>query len=501
MTTLLLANVGNHDVDLADRTLLPPELQEGRLPPRTLGTELAANYAHYAPALRLPLLAPTLRWLLDHEQVAPEALQIYLFASDQPADYTPQSEWLKDSYPFAQVIRDHLVQGGLAWRRGGKGEVKPLRLPKRQVQLRRIAGNPADYRNVLAYFGRELPRIAARTDPLEVAYLEVTGGTPAMTSMLIVTGVEVFGQKARTLYLARTDDRPVPVGVSHQLFARHTRATLRTQIGLHAYAVARQTLAAHGAALLPDAQQRALLDALLQYADRRLAFDFGRARDALAEAGRYALGEAQARVGAWSRQLSTPGAAELLAELLHSARIKYRQGDYADFVGRLFRFQEAAFRHLAEGMGMQYKDPDDDEYVDQGWVRAVAGLSEFLQAYRPPRENANPINIDLDRSLNRVSLGAIVDFFVQQDAWAHRRDAARMIHRLTDLARLRNKGIAGHGFEGIGYEDLSQAFGRDAGAILPHLQETYQALFERSPGADPYAAANALCLELLAEGG
>ncbi len=46
MTTLLFANVGNHDLKLTDPSLLPDEMQGRRVPYRTLGKELLAVESH-----------------------------------------------------------------------------------------------------------------------------------------------------------------------------------------------------------------------------------------------------------------------------------------------------------------------------------------------------------------------------------------------------------------------------------------------------------------------
>ncbi len=500
MTTLLFANVGNHDLKLTDPSLLPDEMQKDpRVHYRTLGEELLANYARYAPALHMPMLGPTLRWLVERQGIDPLDLHVYLFASDQNPDYTPQSEWLKDTLPFARVVERILKDGGLVYSTPGKDKPVPLRLSRKQVRIRRMEGNPADYRNALDFFSRELPRQAERAGPVDAVYLEVTGGTPAMTSMLIVAGVEVFGQQAHTLYVARDQDRPSQVGVSQQLFARHTRATLRTQAALHAYAVAYQGLTEHGTLAMPDGERRALLCALLDYADRRLAFDFGRARDALAEARRYASGDTQAQAAHWSRQLTDPEAQDLIAELVHSARIKYELGDYADFTQRLFRFQEASFRHLAKDMGMVCKDKND-EFVDMDWVNGVQGLTDFLADYTAPDgKRYHPLQID-GRSLNRISLGAIVNFFVQRHRqWSKYQPTVDAFYQLSKVAGLRNKGLAGHGFQGIGKQDLDNAWGKDADTILSSLVNMYEDLFDQPIGPNPYAAVNGLILDLLAD--
>ncbi|RLC93082.1 MAG: hypothetical protein DRI77_12180, partial [Chloroflexi bacterium] len=443
MAVLLLANVGNHDVKLTDSTLLPEALQGHRLPARTLGDELLSNYDHYARSITLPMIGVCARWLLEGVGVAPEELYIHLFASEQPAPpVTPQSEWLKDTISFAQLVRRFLLDGGLEWtteiEQDGKRRKKrrPLRLPKRQVRVHTIPGNPADYNNTLDYFNRELGKLASRVGADDAVYLEVTGGTPAMTSMLIVAGADVFGQRTHTLYVERGADRPYRVGIGRRFFSRRARAALRDQLELYAYAVAGATLEAEAQLVTPNAEQRALLSALLSYADRRLAFDFERARNALHEAYQYATGATQSQIQYWQRELKGQDNTALLAELIHSARIKYELGDYADFTQRLFRFQEASFRHLAEQMGMRYKDGKGDEYVDQTWVNGVPGLGQFLADYTAPDgKQYKPVRVA--NSLNRISLGAIVDHFVHHDPrWRPLRQVTDDIHHLSAVAQL-----------------------------------------------------------------
>jgi len=500
MTVLLLANVGNRDVWLSDPSLLPESLQSRPLPARKLGAELIANFDRYAAAIQLPLIGVALRWLLEHEGVSPDALYVHLFASDQAAPpITPQNEWLKDTIRCAEVVQRLLMNSGLEWtaqvERDGKRhkERQHLRLPKRQVHVHTIPGNPADYKNVLDYFDRELPRLAQRIGADDKVYLEVSGGTPAMTSMLIAAGVDAFGQRAHTLYVEPYTDQPYRVGIGRRFFSRRARVTLHAQLELHAYVTAAATLDREKDLITPNSDLQALLAALLDYAGRRLAFDFDRACDALQRACQYATGDTQSRVQYWQRELRSRDSAALLAELIHSSRIKYQLGDYADLTQRLFRFQEACLRYLAEQMGMRYKDEKNDEYVDQAWVDRVPGLRPFLENYK------HYGRVRIADSLNRISLGAIVDFFVKNDpAWASRQQIVCAIHCLSKVAELRNKGLAGHGFQGISKEDLSQAFGKDADEIIPHLEKIYVGLFERSIGPSPYAAVNELIIKLLA---
>lgn len=499
MTVLFLANIGTRDVQVVGDG--PPELQ-GRTAPRQLGEAILKDYGRYAPKLQIPMVAACVRWLLEHEGVEPDSLHVHLFASDQPPPpTTPERLWQQDTVFFAQVIHHFLLKGGLEWeaqvQESGRvrRERRSLRLKRAQVYLHLIEGSPADYRNMLDFFGRELPPLAERVGLEDRVYMEASGGTPAMASMLILSGVETFGRRAQVLYVEPGATEPYPLGIGPALLARRPRETLRAQVQSYAYAVARETFASEKDLLVPDRSRQELLAALLEYGQSRLAFDFTRARDALARACQHAGGAVEARIRQWWRELDPAGRdiATLIAELIHSTRILYRLGNYADFTQRLFRFQEAAFRHLAERMGLRYKDKEGKR-VDPAWVRGVAGLENFLNAYRTP--DGQPLRWS-DVELNRLNLGAIADFFIQNDPAAPLRPAVEELCRLSAVADLRNKGLAGHGFQGVSKEDLKRAFGEDADGLLPLLERVYQSLFERPVGTGPYDALNDLILELL----
>jgi len=494
MTVLFLANIGTRDVQLRDSAG-----PQGSLRPRQLGQAILEDYDRYAPTLQVPMITACLRWLLEHEGVEPGQLHVHLFASDQPAPpTTPERFWLEDTIFFARVIRRFLLQNGLEWESPvdegdrPRRERRLLRLPGSQVHIHTIKGSPADYRNLLDFFGRELPPLAERLGPGDRVYLEVAGGTPAMASMLVVSGVEVFGGRTRALYLEQGATEPYPLGIESVLLARRLRETLRAQVQIYAYAVARETFAREKDLLAPDLERQKLLAALLEYGQARLAFDFDQARDALSRACEHAGGQVAARLRQWWRELEPDrrNATALLAELIHATRILYRLGHYADFTQRLFRFQEASFRCLVERMGIQYKD-GEGKRLDLAWVESVPGLLDFLKTY--PTPDGQPLR--LEGELNRISLGALADFFVQNDRPLQ--EAVRELHRLSAVADLRNKGLAGHGFQGVSKGDLDRAFGEDADGLLPLLERIYQALFGSPVGSNPYEDLNGLIQELL----
>lgn len=487
MTIYLLANVGNHDLKVTNWSVLPDQIDRR---PRPLGEFLLKNVQKYQDVIELPLIEPSLTWIKDREGCDIPDINVILFASSQTKDLADPEEYAKDTQPVAEVIKEFLFL--------------KYQIPNKQIRISIIEGNPADYVNMLNFYQTQLDKLVTEFVKLDDdrIYIEVAGGTPAMTSMLIVTGTEFFGQAVTVLYKDRLSDTPTQINIAQVLFARKMRQTIEEQIKLYAYATASETLKDNGRLVLPNEDKRTLVLHVLNYADRRLAFDYDRARKHLQDALPLTLGGDQEQLRAWLRELREPHVDMLLAELIYSAHVKDSLGDYADLTQRLFRFQEAILRYMAEQIGMEYSDEKTKLYVKTEWRTNQPELDKFLREYHRDntgKEVQKPINIDTsNRPLNRYNLGAIVEYFVTNtDEWAHWKDPTMQIFRLSSVADLRNKGISGHGFEGIGKQDIEREFGEDMDALFTLLESIFTNVFETSLGDNPYDIINKRLLEWL----
>jgi hypothetical protein len=95
-------------------------------------------------------------------------------------------------------------------------------------------------------------------------------------------------------------------------------------------------------------------------------------------------------------------------------------------------------------------------------------------------------------SLNRWSLGTVVDYFLQSGAAPQWQEPVQLLHRLSTVADLRNKGLSGHGFQGISLSQLEQKYGASLDVLLESLASIYRSMFQRDVGQSPYAAVNEL---------
>jgi hypothetical protein len=362
---LLFCNVGSSDLDRA------PLEELNRLNERERARRILAAWETYAPRLRLPIIGKALRYVLNQPG---DLARLVLIASDQgdtpPDDPYLAELWGKDTCGTAQVIRRALAAGCDGLPALAAERIDIWTIADRHGQER----DPSDYDGVRRFFERRLPDVA-RAFPTATVYLEVTGGTPAMTTGLLVAGSDVWGARAIALYIHPRYALPQTLNTTTRLLAAPLRAALRANASTFDYDAALRLLRDHRSAiadrLIPGADQ--VLEAVLDHARCRFNFDLRGARRAL-EGGVDRLGDGRWRADliALYEAVTAPDRAARLAEVYHGAAARYAVGAYSDFLAQVSRFQENAWRLLCLERGAQFIDrqgqPNEDgSKVSRAW--------------------------------------------------------------------------------------------------------------------------------------
>ena len=485
--SLLICTLGSSDLAARDEALRG-------LSERERAARILAEWPASGADLALPIIGKALRYV----QSRPGPLElVVLVASDQgadpPADAEARHDWSKDTIVTAEIVRRLLVAGA-----DGCAPLPPERVAVWTVAGEDGAGcDPSDYDAVRRFFERRLPELRA-SHPEATAYLEVTGGTPAMTTGLLVAGTEVFGARAGALYIHPRRPLPATLSTGKRLHAGPLRAALRSNVATFDYDAALRLLREERAViadrLAPGAAE--VLDALLEHARCRFNFDLPGARRAL-EGGVDAAGD-----GRWRTQLMDlyqsvyqPSREALLAEVYHGAAARYKVGAYADFLTQVVRFQENALRLLCLRRGAQFIDrrgqpSDDGGRLSQAWAVAQ-GFVSSTSTWR-------------DLQTNRPRLRDLALHLAGQRG-EDLTPVIKALDRLNQLANLRNEAV--HSLKGVTPADLAEAFvgpgapEHRAGEIVPHLAHTYALLAGRAPGESPFAGINQLIESLLREAG
>lgn len=485
--TLLIANVGGRDLEC---TLLSKRNRSER----EWAAEVAARYEELRHGLRLPIIGKALRHLAA-TGVTLEAL--VLVASDQPMPPVGSAEqrfWLSDTGPTAQLMVRLLAEGS--------GELPPL--PAERTLVWTIAtpdgqgADPSDYDVALSYLERRLRQLAADY-PTPPALLEVAGGTPAMTTALLIAGVEAFGARAEALAIHPAREVPAALGVGRRLLAAPLRAALYSNAATFAYDAALRTLHAErdaiGDRLAPGALEAA--EALLSYACARYNFDFPGARAALLPLLDVEQPWRQ-EFASLVAQVTNPDRSALLAEVVHGAEARYTTGLYVDFLTQLVRFEENLLRKLCLDRGVRFvrrEDGSDDaegSLISREWLRAQPFT--LKGDYDDGRDRTN------SRGLMRDILGLLT-----KSCGEDLQVVVEMIDRLRPLVYLRNETT--HSLEGLRKLDLARRFSayrtaseQEADQIVPYLATLYAKVADRPLPPSPYPVINGLLGRLLQGG-
>ena len=319
MTTIAIITIGDRDIQLRDSETLPAALQSASYRARTQAW--LENWSEWAGRLSLPIVEPACVYF-EEKQSVPQ--YFYLVCTDQTQ--APPEMSGKDTIFAGRIIQRWLTER--------------YRLAPENVNLLAVPNNPADFDLMLAFYRRELPKLRCAHPTAAPAYLLISGGTPAMTTMLILAGVDAFGAAAEPLYVSPYRRKPTALRVGRQILLDNLCRTLAANLDAYAYEAARATLAAQKELAGHKPHQRDLLLALLSYAAGRLNFDFAQAEQALMNVEQITPARHRDAVDALYINSDQRDDAWLLAEVYHGAAIKFETGAYADLLGRIFRFQD-----------------------------------------------------------------------------------------------------------------------------------------------------------------
>ncbi|GBD08282.1 hypothetical protein HRbin22_00515 [Candidatus Thermoflexus japonica] len=446
MAILVLCNIGARDVMWDDQEIRPA--REGG---ERLLRELEQDPGQ-ATRLRFPILEPCLRHLLTrHPQGRDDPpWQVILFGTDQPDPHHRPS----DTLYFAELIAHHLPD-----------RLNGLRA---KFEAQRITGiNPSLYDEAYEAFGRLLPE---RPEGFSWVYVILAGGTPACNMGLLLQALRRYRERLRVLYLPYGGE-PHELRIGQQLIQAFREETARDRLMEMDFARAE--------ALLRELGAHPGLIALAAYAARRAEFDFQGAQEALDQAIREGDREIRAFIDRRLRHDLDPLFQSgdprrrweaLLRELFWNARAAYRSRRYADFLGRVYRFQEAVLRFLVEDLLCLPTDlaPHVREETLQRWEKEIRDNPALLEFLESQKVEGKPLDW---RQIARPTYKALLAFAIEhggrhpdgrpmvperdRDRY---RELLRRVNQLDPLVELRHRTIIGHDFVGVSEEDLRRRY-------------------------------------------
>ncbi|MCS7289332.1 MAG: hypothetical protein NZ699_09410 [Roseiflexus sp.] len=463
MSILVLANIGNSDLNVDGRRLQRP---------RSEGEAVWATFEQHT--FEMPIIEPCIRWIVRRQPID----RLILFYTDQPE--TPETLKLdrfgvslrdKDTLWCAQIITRLL--------RERFGEQIARIDHQAVVGAGGRAINPSMYDEAFdAYAGL----IAPLSDPQTTCYVLMAGGIPACNTALQLHAISAFGNHCHVVYQPE-GGQPYELRVGDQVLNTFRRAAAIEALERLDFATALSIVRQFN---------DAALKALVEHAHYRECFDFERAQAALADGIRQASGALRTFLADLERDLdplmqcSNMGA--LLRELVANADITFRNGRYADFLGRMFRFQEAALRYIVEtkldlptDMSKERKAVNLPAYQQR--IEADPGLKAWLDGrtidgtpLRYDHPNIPAMQAMLEYLVNAKSIKPDGKPYLSKDEQGRLTGVKQRLDKITALSQLRNQSVIAHGFAGVSRERLAEVYNGDPAMLISDLRKIAELL-------------------------
>lgn len=452
MSISFLANVGSRDVIVEGRANLPKDS-------RTLGEMILADWGQYRDDLHLPILVKALEAVIKkHSKVD----HIVLFASDQ----RDKAYRHTDTLPFAQIVKQVLKERYGDW-------------IETATEIITIADNPSDYDKMLHFYSEALQKLMQRFQS-DIVYAAVSGGTPAMSFMLLWQGVEMFQQRIQPLYVIQERPLPLQLNIGQMLLMNAILSDIRRSIQVYGYSAAKQLLSAHEGLLDRLLPTYRAVCSIVEYSYQRLNFNFEAAEGALLGAESGLDARFVPRIDSLIDSIRNRDSRWLLREEIFGAEIDFRTHAYKDALANVFAFREGLLRWLALHEGVQL---EDNRKLAPEWLKSQPELRAYLQEK----------NIDLNRNVTTFVFERILGFLAKQNPAL--KTLTDRIERFEKLSKIRNDAI--HNHAGVSINDVSREYNGSVEDIIHDMRDLLEQITNTDIGDNPYDTINALILDLI----
>ncbi|MBI2848721.1 MAG: hypothetical protein HYX88_01125 [Chloroflexi bacterium] len=442
---VLVGNVGNRDLLLNGATITPA---------REEGERILQEFDRHADQLEMPILRPALDYVLRRSG---KIDTVALFTTNQEDPRYRNS----DTLFFGKVLKE------LVSRLYARKQVA-------EVRLFEVIQNPSLPDEMFGFFERQLKENKAfKAGNLEQIYVLPVGGTPASNMALVFQSIAIFREKAFPIYVSHQSYRVTPLNLTDQILQEFRRELIQHHLQASDYSAV--------AAMLNEAREPELWY-LAHYAKHRLHFNADTALKYIDYLEKVTSGQERVFCQELRAQVEEIERGDLLAlirEVYFNARIKYRQEEYVDFLGRVFRLQEAVLRYVVERKLAFSTALDKKTRTFKAFTEGVESnhvLHKFLEekSYEGQRLKWHQVNIP--------TLMAVLEFLLlssqepslsssEREAYS---ESYRIFKKLKKLSELRDQSIIAHGFQGISRKIIAESYGE--GDVIEDLSRVVAVL-------------------------
>jgi hypothetical protein len=460
--SIVIFNIGNRDIQVKREFTLPSGLVliEGTIDNR-LAREVGEQIFNYVRDLKQnkkhnyvkEILCTNLEYPM-FEKVMKDLKGddidfIYLITSNQAGEYNYQ-----DTIYYGQILESYINTV--------KGNRSIGLIPTTICKVRVISTdkNPADLDDMNEFFKGQLDNLRKMHKDADRVFLCVSGGTQAMNAMMLINGVDVFKHRLEVLYVLPHKMKPIYLQVGQDMLRNLIKERLISAVVNMDFNSGVSLLEDNASIFNTSIEFKKILHAL-KYARARVSFDFDQADEEIKHCITYSTGQQRNIFSQLQEEIQFDGEFQDLKyflELKDNAKYHACRGEYIDFLGRMFRMQEASYYLLAEAVGIE--KTGSRPHLNRYWVLMNEELSNYLNSYKTP----NGSELQWDRELNRTVLEAVLLFFAKRDEKLQ--ELLEKLKSIDKLAELRNQSPLAHGYRGASKRIVEQEYGAGIGEIL-----------------------------------
>lgn len=320
-----------------------------------------------------------------------------------------------------------------------------------------IKDNPADYDVMMDRY----KKIIESSTDCEVVYINLTGGTPAMNMSLLYNSTNEINIKVIPLYVNGKTKRTIKLRVIEELKKNKIKDELKTFIAKHLYDAAIMTIERNEKSL--DVNKARIVVAMLNIAKDRREFNFEKALEPIDQL-KYELPNSRDVFDRFEEAVTNLNSSNdlyMLNELKNNAIYKYTDGAYTDFLGRIFRIQEASYALLLRKNRLIKEKKDK-------YVLNKENLSHEQEEEIKNFKNDNGEKIEVDKGLNTYSMEKVLECILSDRSLEM--ELLDKLKQLDKLKKLRNKSILAHGYKGVSKQVIDDE--------IPNIEQYLNSLIE-----------------------
>jgi len=404
----LFFNIGNRDVKIGGKIIPKEEV-------RSRGEEILNNYDSFKERLNFELVSPFL------EKFNPN--KVYLFVTNQE-----DPEFRKqDTLFFGRIIQRFIKERGI------------------KCEVKHYEWKPTDYNLAFLFFTNFFKDF----DDHSRKIISTSGGVPAMKFAMQIVASSLFNNVEFYSVDERTHDVK-PVDIENTLKKELVKRSAIELLKRHDYAGIINLLE-------NNRIENRKLRLLLEYAHNRLCFNFDTAN---AKINDFINSLPSVEKGEYEKlKIDFLDKKVLFNELFQNMAIKWENGEYVDFVGRLYTFNEILLQMIFE------EETNTTNKID--WQSKEEGNEQFTEILKNHPDIEQKIRSELKIPTGEIikttdgALEICFDYFVRKNGkrWGPICDIYKNTKKVVE--KLRHLTIVAHGLKGVSKEKIMELYGSE----------------------------------------